>query len=627
MRKRSIRRGAFSIGMIWLVVAGCGPRDSLSTWPIVARWGDDSVRIAPARKPIPIRIEGGTRTGLCVNLGDEVESVVPGPVDELRLSTAIRGYSARTARPIPLVLRIRHWDGDAWRPLAERTISSAARGWQDTAYELPRRAPRTLRVRFDVHSDGPGVPVETCFGGVLFARRNDGALQLHPNVILVSLDTLGASYLSSFGGPPEVSPHLDALLEASYSFRRAFADSQSTFISHSSLFSALHPARHRRYLSVATRGPSANPLESLVSLLATHGYHTAAFTEDGYVASTFGFARGFDQYDDGQSDEFGFFGNAATTLGRAAEWLETFGGRVPFFVFLHTYEVHAPYRPRDAPSLRFASSLDSGSGGEFLDPLILLSLMNRQKAGESVFSEAAFQRMRALYSGEIHYLDAQLRGFLDQLEERDLLRNTLVVVTSDHGELFGEHDRVGHGGGTHNRVFHVPLAFYWKNHIAPGASEHTVQLVDILPTVLDLVGIDVPGGLDGRSLGPVIRGDATSPPNRPALSELFGRRETCAPGRTDRSCYVPLTIAQTARFKLVRATDGQRRELFDLQNDPEEEVDVSSAHPSVVDALEIAVEEYDALRPRPKAARRARDADSDVDADTWRRLEELGYVE
>ncbi len=220
-----------------------------------------------------------------------------------------------------------------------------------------------------------------------------------------------------------------------------------------------------------------------------------------------------------------------------------------------------------------------------------------------------------------------LQGFLDHLKECGLLDDTLVVITSDHGDLFGEHDRVGHGGGTHNRVFHVPLAFHWRGHIAPGESDHAVQLVDVLSTVLDLIGIPVPGGLDGRSLAPAIRGDPASLPKRPAISELVGRSEDCAPGRVDRSCRVQMTIAQTTRFKLVRSTDGRRRALFDLAADPEESVDVSAAHPSVLDALEAAVAEYDALRAGSAPTGRARHLDTGVEPDTLKRLEALGYVE
>ena len=245
----------------------------------------------------------------------------------------------------------------------------------------------------------------------------------------------------------------------------------------------------------------------------------------------------------------------------------------------------------------------------------------RHNSGGQPIPERDLTRLAALHAGEVHYVDRIVGAFLEQLEALDLAQDTLVVLTADHGDQFGEHGKVGHGESLHNRVLHVPLAFHWPASLRPGASAAPVQLVDVMPTILDLAGLDAPARLDGRSLAATLRGDAAPP--RPAYSEQRSARGDCLQLALPPHCRLDRFAVQTERFKLVASKRPAWTRLYDLDADPLETRDVAAMHP---DEVTRHLELIDAHR-RSAALDPPEVEGNPIDPDTLRRLHELGYVE
>lgn len=510
----------------------------------------------------------------------------------------------------------------SWQPVSSLEIDGKTEGWRDVVVDLGAVPGTTRTLRFKTSTRGPkgGAPAELFWGSIVFAAPKGELAQTDarhlsdpPNVILLSLDTLGAGYLDFLEPGPEANNHINDFLDGSFAFRRTYVQYPNTLVSHASLFSALYPLHHGIYPG------SEQPLRSLVEVLAQHGYLTAAFSENGYVASSLGFAAGFDRYSDGRKLER-FAGDSQRTFADAARWLEEFGKGTRFFLFVHTYEVHAPYAPRDDEALAAARRLTPDDGR-----ILHQRLLMQHNFGKKRLDKQDLARLRALYIGEIEYLDRQVGAFLRQLADLGIERDTLVILTSDHGEQFGEGGKVGHGHDLHNTALHVPLGFRWPGRIVNAESQVPVQLVDVLPTVLDLIGIPTPEDLDGRSLATALLGGPPDPAKRPVFSELLSAPDECLIHTGNRSCRLGRFAVQTGRFKLVSSEIPLGVHLYDLWTDPSETVDVSSERPEELARHEALLAGYLA-----SATAQPHKADHDakgMDSGLRERLRELGYVE
>jgi arylsulfatase A-like enzyme len=359
---------------------------------------------------------------------------------------------------------------------------------------------------------------------------------------------------------------------------------------------------------------------SLVEALAADGYRTVAFTEGGYVSSAFGFARGFDAYDNGTLGLAGTGeGGAAQTFEHAGAWLEQHP-RDRAFVFAHTYEVHAPYLPRDDAARAVAARTTPHDARLFSADEQSRQALVQMRAG---LPDKDFARLAALYLAEIHTLDAEVGRFLARLAALGREDDTLVVLTADHGEQFGEWGRMAHGQSLHNKVLHVPLALRWPGRIRPVVVETPVQLVDLMPTLFELAGIPLPASLDGKSLLPLLQGEASS--DRPVFSEQGNDDVECV--REGAATCPPLDriAVQSGRFKLVTSDVPAWTRLYDLESDPNEEQEVSARFPDETQRLSALI---DAYRSRAAATTDPKSTQTqDVDADTLERLRELGYVD
>ena len=457
--------------------------------------------------------------------------------------------------------------GDAEAAVLWRVdLAAGETRWRDIQVPLtPRAAAATLRVEIDGPPGSLVYLADPTFLAPAAERRR--------NLLLISIDTLRADHLSLYGYSRKTSPELEAWSRDAVVFRRAVTSATTTLPSHTSLFTGIEASRHGVH-----RAALPATLETLADHLRRAGWRTMARTGGGYLHPFFGLNRGFER--------FSFHrpgidrpGELAAGMAVVGPWLEELRDE-PFFLFLHTYEVHAPYRPRPEYLAQFSPGpipeglawpvpeRDAAATGYRVvaEPRYLLrgEDPNGPELGTASIAQAA-----AYYDSSIRYVDSVLGGLFAELERLGLAANTVVVVTSDHGEAFGEHGEGGHGYLYDNNAV-VPLVIR-----APGAPGRTlgeqVRSVDVAPTVLDLLGAPPMPDTDGVSLRPVLAGEASQPLPADAITTA-----------ANTGFGLALRTADLLELHLDNGLWPPGRgatALFDLRADPGEERDLHVGHP------------------------------------------------
>ncbi|RKY18487.1 MAG: hypothetical protein DRQ55_13230 [Planctomycetota bacterium] len=307
-----------------------------------------------------------------------------------------------------------------------------------------------------------------------------------------------ADHLNTYGYERNTSPQIASFAARGVVFENAFSQAPWTLPSIDSVFTGAHPARH----GVVHQGLALAPDSSTVSgIMQAEGYYTVAFHDGGYLNSAQGFHHHFDRYERI---------NGMRSLETVVRWLDEHRD-LPFFMFLHTYDVHAPYGsvPKEYRE-RFARE---GVTSQF--DLALKKPVDHWHDQEMPrFEPNDYERMRDLYDGEIRFVDDQLGRLFSALDDLDLEDRTHVILVSDHGEEFGEHGKFEHhNGNLYRELSNVPLIWVGPGVAGGRSVKEVVQTIDILPTVLDRLGIDplAAGDIDGRSLGPLLDESGPSP--------------------------------------------------------------------------------------------------------------------
>jgi choline-sulfatase len=342
------------------------------------------------------------------------------------------------------------------------------------------------------------------------------------NVILVTVDTLRADHLGCYGYPRARTPAMDRLAADGILFERAETSAPITLPAHASILTGTYPAYHGVRNNGSYRlGPRA---ETLAEILHAHGYSTGAIIAGYPLVTRFGLSQGFDVYDDHlpaeRDRQVGFRERGAAEVTRLGiSWLQGKAGE-RFFLWLHYFDPHAPYSPPAAFADRFP-----------LSP----------------------------YDGEIAYVDAELKALLDGVRKLGLSTQTLVVLTSDHGEGLGEHGEATHGVFLYESTVRVPMILALPGALPRGRSVATpVRTIDLLPTILSLVDLPQPDVVQGTSLLPLVA-------RRPADFLLKSVSETLLP--RENYGWSEMAALRIGDWKYVQAP---REELYDLRNDPGE---------------------------------------------------------
>ena len=330
-----------------------------------------------------------------------------------------------------------------------------------------------------------------------------GASGPPPDVLLISLDTVGAQHLGCYGYERDTSPFLDRIAAEGVLFENATAPGAKTAPSHASLVSGVYPTRHGVH-GFGSEVPEELP--TLAELLASRGYATAAiFNLQGMRIVGRGFAQTSTVPPARRRS-----GAAQAVAAAALEWVEA--APSPWLLFLHFYDAHSGYSSRDEYERLFAEPYDGIANGSTRQ-------LRRARVEKLDLGAEAARHLRNLYDAGIRQLDAALAELFAGLEQAGHLRNTLVVFVSDHGEEFLQHGGVLHGRTLHQELVRVPLIL-WGAGVPKGTRvSEPVSLVDVLPTVLALAGAEALDDIDGVDLSPHWRWFADIERRRPVISE------------------------------------------------------------------------------------------------------------
>ncbi len=392
-------------------------------------------------------------------------------------------------------------------------------------------------------------------------------------MVLISIDTCRADHLSCYGYDRQTTPNIDAIAQDAVLFKRTMTPIPLTMPAHSSMFTGTYPPVHGARLNEGYHLADSNV--TLAEIMKSRDFETAAFVGAFPLDSRFGLNQGFDTYDDqypvtgdSQHDNQRTAGEVTRP---AVAWLEE-NSKNPFFLFLHYFDPHRPYDPPPPFDVTYAE-----------DP----------------------------YAGEIAYVDSCIGQVVDKLRTLGLYDNTLIIVTGDHGEGLGDHGEVQHGFLIYQSTMQVPLIIRVPKGDHRGIQvDEAVSLVDIMPTVLGLIGLDVPRQVQGVNLSDHL--DGRPAPER--LTPIYG--ESLWPDLFGCSSLHGIVDGS---WKYIRSP---RPELYDLSQDGGETANVTDQEPEITRRLHARLEE--SLKAMESAAT-GHDSEL-VDREAVKRLESLGYL-
>ena len=490
-------------------------------------------------------------------------------------------------------------DGAAESMLYRGAVSSAS-----VRVPLDRYEGKVVRIGFQAVGDGGIVRVrQPQLLGKARPKHRPPNNAKRRSVLLYVIDTLRADHLGCYGYARPTSPHIDALAREGLLFESMIAQSSWTRPATASILTGVYPPRHG---AQTLRDRLAPEVATMAELFRQQGYRTAAFVTNINVAGRWGFRRGFDRYAYLQEDEESLkvHVRADEVNRQALSWLRERNGQ-PFFLYLHVTDPHAPYTPLDSEERRFCGDAPSMSAED------LRSLFTALRDGTR---EATSDEVRALvcrYDAEIAQTDSSFGRLLTELRRLGRYEDTAVVVVSDHGEEFLDHGGVEHGRTLYREQLRVPLVMRLPSMPEGRKVSVTARQIDLLPTLLEYVGIPVPEGLDGRSLLPYVGGRASTSEEVFAASGVGTRKLRALIG---------------AGWKVIDA-EGRRGDhvrMFDLDSDPGEREDVAMKRPILV---QYAIQALGVWYARGTASRREDAREVPVDAATIERLRALGYLD
>jgi len=514
-----------------------------------------------------------------VALGDDVRRGVIVPADVEKRIVVRTGPGSRfladvavvpDERPPGLATRLEvgiERAGGTSAPLHTEFLSSASlvRTWKPISVDLGSTSLGEAVLVLRSVTIGRGVGPQIALANPMLVR--DPGAPAKPNLILLVVDTLRADHLGAYGHERPTSPFVDELARGGVLFERVVAQSSWTKTSVPSMLTSTYPETNgvRR---VDDR--LSERFATLAETLREEGYVTLAVQTNPWLRIESGAAHGFMEY-----AQPGWEGGAARVNELALDALRRRPHR-PFFLYLHYMDVHDPYTPLEDYRQFGAAPVD-------------------------------------LYDGEIRQLDDQLSEFYDTLARFGLLADTLIALTSDHGEEFGEHGGRFHGGTLYEEQVRVPWILHWRHRLPEGRREpRLVRNLDIAPTLLSLVGIEIPPSFQGVDVLDSARDRARQLEDLPSISQV---------GLNDIAPRLDLLALTTSQWKLIVDRASGRRELYDLGRDPFERSNLAGRHHETLTKLERTIAGF------VETSRVERDMDRvPLGPEVVERLRSLGYL-
>jgi arylsulfatase A-like enzyme/Tfp pilus assembly protein PilF len=396
------------------------------------------------------------------------------------------------------------------------------------------------------------------------------------NLILISIDTVRADYLQIYNSKGAPTPNLSKIANRAYLFTNVIAQVPFTLPSHSTMLTGTYPVKHRVQENIGVKLDES--AITLAEVLKENGYQTAGFIGALVLESGTGIEQGFDTFDDAfvredkvTEDRSGTQKDGVSVKRSFMNWLDHRQTNSPFFSFIHFYDPHTPYNP-PAP---FRPTEN--------DP-------------------------RALYRGELQYVDTIIGELVEDLSRRQLLNRTILVITSDHGEMLGEHGENGHGFYVYQEALRVPLLIALPDR-SKGTSNEVLELVDLMPTVLDLLKIPVPKTVQGKSFAQHLTGKNSSSGFAYAESLTASLHFGAA----------PLLSMQDFRYKYI---ESPQPELYDLKEDAQELNNIAEKRKEIANKMKTALQEFLSKNKDDSA----KPAEREISPEQQEQLAALGYI-
>lgn len=446
------------------------------------------------------------------------------------------------------------------------------------------------------------------------------------NIILISLDTLRPDHLSCYGYERDTSPYTDKVAQDGVLFKNTFSTSSWTLPAHVSLLTSLNCARHQVYYPDQKMG---NDFLTLADLLRVNQFYCATFTGGGYLSERYGFSKGFDKYYEVRlyGDKSIRYDEAERLSELATDWIEK-NQRKKFFLFLHTYQPHDPY------------SNPSPWGKEFLSKnhkwkqIKLGSLFENSDSNrfDYQFSEREKQNIVDLYDGEIKYTDQVfIAPIIQKLKKLNLYEKSFIIITSDHGEEFYDHEAWLHDHSLYNEGIKIPLIIKFPHGLYKGRKvEKFVRITDILPTILDQVDIQYNSGyFDGKTVLPLLKNNHEEEKQKVFISDLALRGFTTPPDLISVNYgHLKLILNKRVVSPYVKKTSHRLKdlyiELYDLEKDPQESSNLfeNNSYRDICFQLIKKINEY----YKQVKLEKGEEKKVEMDEALKKRLKSLGYI-
>ena len=531
-----------------------------------------------------------------------------------------------------VTFRVGVHQGDKDSPVMSTTVTTPHR-WERHEIDLTPFAGQTVSLSLSISAEKPGT---LAFWGAPVVRQRvaRGADSGPPQgVILVQLDTLRKDHLDAYGYERPTAPVLRALAGEGAIFQNAITQTSWTKAETPSILTSLYPTTHGVH-QIPDRLPAS--ATTIAEAYRQAGYATLSYSSVVFTGQFTNLHQGFEELHEGESTAGRAGPRGAKTarefVDRLVDWLGDHRD-VPFFVYLHFFDPHPPYepnRPYDTlwadpkgreQYLKDQEALKKTVTDAFMAQRGMATREEMTKAG--VDPDAYLRFSKDWYDGSIRGMDTEIGRLVERLRELGLADRSLIAFYADHGEEFHEHGRMWHGQSVYGELLRVPLIVWGPGHVAKGVKiDEPVELVDVMPTLLDLSGVSPPAGMQGQSMRPLLE-KATGWKRRPPVAERQPMGGTDFPNAAE--SYAIMDGNWKLIHNVVRPPQQPEFELFDFYQDPLDQKNVALDHPDVVERL---AKSLDAWHQMAKSAKLKPDSEltKGMTKEQLDQLRSLGYV-
>jgi arylsulfatase A-like enzyme len=390
-----------------------------------------------------------------------------------------------------------------------------------------------------------------------------------PHVVVVLIDTLRCDALGCYGNPADTTPNIDAVAAEGVRFDQALSTSGWTLPAVGSLLTGTWPMIHGGLGKKTTLSPIRAELPTAAEVLKDAGYRTVAVANAAFVSPLLGLDRGFETFDHryAYNQEIR---RADESIDAALAQIRAAGGSRPVFSLIHLFDPHLDFDPPPEWRSRF-----TGGRTEPEPPLGMQMCLAAAKAGSGDRpTQGSLDYIRGVYLGEVGFVDQQIGRLVAGLRESGLWDDTLLVITSDHGEEFWDHGGFEHGHTLYDELIRIPLVVKLPASLPPARPvvDEQVRLLDVMPTAFELAGIGAPESFVGASLLPLIRGEERGDRVGFAEATLYGAEKLAWRTGTHKVVFTQDRTAPTV-------------EVYDRTADPLEQSDLSAVDPELTRRL------------------------------------------